>query len=112
MPRGVFKLLWDTIADKRECFAYVKNMCKNGDFYWVMANVTPDLDAQGHVVGYFSVRRKASPKAIAVVDGLYKAMLDAENRAGAKDACDASLALLGGVLKQRGVSYEQLILSL
>jgi len=112
MPRGVFKFLWDTLAQKKECFAYVKNMCKNGDFYWVMANVTPDLDAQGNVMGYFSVRRRASPKAIAVVSGLYKAMLDAENRAGAKDACDASLALLGDVLKQKGVSYEQLILSL
>jgi len=112
MPRGVFKLLWDTIADKRECFAYVKNMCKNGDFYWVMANVTPDLDAQGNVVGYFSVRRKASPEAIAVITGLYQAMLEAETRAGAKDACAASLAMLGDVLKQKGVSYEQLILSL
>jgi len=112
MPRGVFKFLWDTLADKKECFAYVKNMCKNGDFYWVKANVTPDLDPQGNVVGYFSVRRKASPEAISVVSGLYKAMLDAENRAGAKDACDASLALLGDVLKQKGVSYEQLILSL
>ena len=112
MPRGVFKFLWDTLAQKKECFAYVKNMCKNGDFYWVMANVTPDLDAQGQVTGYFSVRRKASPQAIAVVDGLYKAMLDAENRAGPKDACDASLGVLGDVLKQKGVSYEQLILSL
>ncbi len=101
MPRGVFKLLWDTIADKRECFAYVKNMCKNGD-----------LDAQGNVVGYFSVRRKASPEAIAVITGLYQAMLEAETRAGAKDACAASLAMLGDVLKQKGVSYEQLILSL
>lgn len=111
MPRGVFKFLWDTLAQKKECFAFVKNMCKNGDYYWVMANVTPDLDAQGNVVGYFSVRRKASPEAIAVVDCLYKAMLDAENRAGPKDACDASLALLGDVLQQKGVSYEQLVLS-
>lgn len=112
MPRGVFRLLWDTLGQRQECFAYVKNRSKNGDFYWVMANVTPDLDAQGQVVGYFSVRRKASPEAIAVVSGLYQAMLDAEKRAGAKNACDASLALLGEVLKQKGVSYEQLILSL
>ncbi|MBB1074436.1 PAS domain-containing protein [Rhodoferax sp. 4810] len=112
MPRGVFKYLWDTLAQDKECFAYVKNMCKNGDFYWVLANVTPDRDAQGKVVGYFSVRRKAAPEAIAVVEGLYQAMLAAENRAGAKDACDASLALLAGVLQQKGVSYEQFILSL
>lgn len=112
MPRGVFKFLWDTLESKKECFAFVKNMSKDGSFYWVFANVTPDLDAQGNTVGYFSVRRKASPKAIAVIADVYKAMLDEERRAGPKDACDASLALLGNVLKQKGVSYEQLILSL
>ncbi len=112
MPRGVFKFLWDTLEAKKECFAYVKNMSKDGSFYWVFANVTPDLDAQGNAVGYFSVRRKAQPKAIAVVSDVYKAMLAEEERAGAKNACTASLALLGEVLQQKGVSYEQLILSL
>jgi len=112
MPRGVFKFLWDTLAAKKECFAYVKNMSKNGDFYWVFANVTPDLDTHGNPVGYFSVRRKAKPAAIEVVSQVYRQMLEAEDRAGPRDACDASLALLGSVLQQKGVSYEQLILSL
>jgi hypothetical protein len=85
---------------------------QDGAYYWVFANVTPDLDPQGQPLGYFSVRRKASPKAIAVVNDLYKTLLEEERRAGPKDACDASLALLGQVLKQKGVSYEQLILSL
>ncbi|MCU7947140.1 MAG: PAS domain-containing protein, partial [Candidatus Thiodiazotropha sp. (ex Cardiolucina cf. quadrata)] len=44
MPRGVFRLLWNTIESGKECFAYVKNMSKNGDFYWVYANVTVDYD--------------------------------------------------------------------
>jgi PAS domain S-box-containing protein len=112
MPRGVFKFLWDTLGQGKECFAYVKNMTKDGSYYWVFANVTPDLDEQGRVVGYFSVRRKAKPAAIAVIADVYKAMLAEENRVGPKDACTASLALLGGVLKQKGLSYEQLILSL
>lgn len=112
MPRGVFKFLWDTLEQKKECFAYVKNMSKDGSYYWVFANVTPDLDAQGKPLGYFSVRRKAKPSAIAVMSEVYKLMLDEERRAGPKDACDASLALLVGILNQKGVSYEQLILSL
>ena len=41
MPRSVFKLLWDKIQAKEECFAYVKNMSKDGSFYWVFANITP-----------------------------------------------------------------------
>lgn len=40
MPRGVFKFLWDTLAAEKECFAYVKNMAKDGSYYWVFANVT------------------------------------------------------------------------
>lgn len=112
MPRGVFKFLWDTLATGKECFAYVKNMSKDGSYYWVFANITPDLDEQGNTVGYFSVRRKAKPAAIAVVTDVYKLMLEEERFAGPKDACDASLVLLNGILKQKGVSYEQLILSL
>ena len=112
MPRGVFKFLWDTIAQKNECFAYVKNMSRDGAFYWVFANITPDLDAQGNTIGYFSVRRKAKPSAIAVLNDVYKQMLAEEHRAGPNDACEASIALLTGVLQQKGLSYEQLILSL
>lgn len=112
MPRGVFKFLWDTLASGQECFAYVKNMSQDGGFYWVFANITPDLDAQGRTVGYFSVRRKAKPAAIAVATDVYKLLLEEERFAGPRDACDASLALLSSILKQKGVSYEQFILSL
>ena len=112
MPRGVFKLLWDTLQEKKEIFAYVKNMSKDGSFYWVFANVTPSLDAQGQVEGYFSVRRKPKAQAIAVVTDLYRKMLEEERRAGPRDACAASVALLTSVLAQHGVSYEQFILSI
>jgi PAS domain S-box-containing protein len=112
MPRGVFKLLWDTVSQKQEIFAYVKNMCQNGAFYWVFANVTPSLDAQGQIEGYFSVRRKASQGAVSAASDLYRQMLDEERRAGPKEACAASLALLRGLLNQNGVSYEAFILSL
>ncbi|MBK6651529.1 MAG: PAS domain S-box protein [Betaproteobacteria bacterium] len=112
MPRGVFKFLWDTIQQKQECFAYVKNMSKDGAYYWVFANVTPSFDANGQVEGYFSVRRKPKAQAVQVVADLYRQMLDAERRAGPKDACAASLALLTGLLAQKGVSYESFILSI
>ena len=112
MPRGVFKLLWDTIQAKQECFAYVKNMSRDGGYYWVFANVTPSLDANGQVEGYFSVRRKPKQQAVQVVSDIYRQMLDEERRAGPKDASAASLAWLNGVLNQKGVSYESFILSI
>ena len=112
MPRGVFKFLWDTLGQKKEIFAYVKNMSKDGGFYWVMANVTPDMNEQGEVEGYFSVRRKPKREAVSALADVYHLMLEEERKAGPRDACDASLALLVGLLNQKGVSYESFILSL
>ena len=112
MPRGVFKFLWDTLEARQECFAYVKNRSKDGGFYWVFANVTPSLQADGSVAGYFSVRRKPRASGIAAVTGLYRQMLAEEQRVGPKLACTASLALLNATLAQHGVRYESFILSI
>jgi PAS domain S-box-containing protein len=112
MPRGVFKYLWDTLETRQECFAYVKNRSKDGGFYWVVANVTPSYGADGRVDGYFSVRRKPSTSGPAAISGLYRRMLEEEQRVGPKAACAASLALMHAALAQQGVSYESFILSI
>jgi hypothetical protein len=39
-------------------------------------------------------------------------MLEAEKKAGPRDACDASLALLVSVLKEKGLSYDELVLAI
>jgi len=112
MPRGVFKLLWDTVSKGDEIFAYVKNMSKDGGFYWVLANVTPNRDLQGNIEGYFSARRKPNKGAVSACTDLYRAMLEEENRAGPRDACAASLGMVNSLLTQKGLSYEQFVLSL
>lgn len=112
MPRGVFKFMWDVLGQQKECFAYVKNMAQDGSFYWVWANVTPSLNPQGQAEGYFSVRRKPGRGAVSAISDLYRLMLDEERRAGPKDACAASLALMTGLLNQKETSYEEFILSL
>lgn len=112
MPRGVFKFLWDTIQAKEECFAYVKNMAKDGSYYWVFANVTANFGKDGAVTGYFSVRRKPRPEAVKVMAGVYKTMLEIERQAGPRDACSASLAYLTKLLSDKGVSYAEFILSI
>lgn len=111
MPRGVFKYLWDCLAAERECFAYVKNMSKDGGFYWVFANVTPSYDQNGRVEGYFSVRRKPAADAVKVFSQVYRDMLAIEERAGPRDAVDASLAYLTKLLTEKGTSYEEFVLS-
>ncbi len=112
MPRAVFQLLWDTLKAGSEIFAYVKNLASDGSFYWVFANVTPSYSPAGDLIGYFSVRRKPRPEAIKIVDGLYKAMLVEEQKAGPRDAIAASTKILASLLNDKGVSYEELVLDL
>lgn len=106
MPRAVFHLLWQTIQSGEECFAYVKNLRKDGGFYWVYANVTARLPIEQNL-GYYSVRRKPSQQVIDTVIPIYAAMLAEEKRVGAKDAIAASTALLLSKLTELGMTYEE-----
>ena len=108
MPKAVFKLLWDRIRNKEEIFAFVKNLSKDGSYYWVFANVTASLDLEGNIIGYYSVRRKPSEKAIEVISGLYRAMLNAEKSGG----MEASGKILADLLKEKGTTYDKLVLDL
>jgi len=113
MPRAVFHLLWQRIQAGEEIFAYVKNMAKNGDHYWVLAHVTPSHDLQGNVNGYHSNRRVPSRSALAVIEPLYRALAAEEERhADRKQGMQASTAMLQAALQQRGQNYDEFVLGL
>lgn len=112
MPRAAFQLAWDTIQSGKEFFGYVKNMAKDGSYYWVFTHITPDFDLQRNIVGYTSVRRYPRREAVVEIERVYREMLQAEQRAGARDAIAAGTGVLLELLKQRGVSYEELVFSL
>jgi PAS domain S-box-containing protein len=113
MPRCVFKLLWDTLQAKQEIFAYVVNLAKDGSHYWVFAHVTPTFDARGNIVGYHSNRRKPDPVQIERIRPIYRALSAEEARhANAKDGMRAGFDTMVGLLKQKGVAYDEFVLSL
>ena len=70
MPQAAFQDLWDTLKLGRPWSKLVKNRCKNGDFYWVKANVTP-VFKNGEIVEYMSVRTKPSQEEIESTERLY-----------------------------------------
>lgn len=114
MPRAIFELLWSTIQDGREIFAYVINRCKNGDHYWVHAHVTPSRDAGGALVGFHSNRRVPDRP---VIEGqiipLYKQLLDAERRhTNRKEGLAASLEIVTKMLAEREMEYDQFVATL
>ncbi|MDP2142978.1 MAG: PAS domain-containing protein [Gallionella sp.] len=112
MPRAVFQLLWDKIQKREECFAYVKNMAKDGSFYWVFTNVTPTFDEAGNPTGYLSVRRKPKMSGVQTASAVYAAMLEAEQKAGPANAIAASTKLLVDILNEKGLSYDELVLAI
>lgn len=105
MPKAVFKLLWDRVQNGQEVFAYVKNLCYDGGYYWVFANVTPSYDTNHKIIGYYSVRRKPSQKALDIIKPLYTKMLELEKSGG----INASMQYLEKTLKEEGVSYDEFI---
>ena len=113
MPGAVFKLLWDTLAQGREIFAYVLNQAKNGDHYWVFAHITPSYDRSGRCVGYHSNRRTPYPDALPKVKALYARMLAEERRhTNYQSGMEAATRLLVDELGRAGLTYDQLVFSL
>ncbi|MGE5477300.1 MAG: PAS domain-containing protein [Bacteroidales bacterium] len=113
MPRAIFKLLWDTISAGREIFAYVNNRAKNGDYYWVLAHVTPNFSANGDIIGFHSNRRSPRDEALAKIKPLYQSLLDTERRAGdRKLGLEASYRQLTDILAREGKSYGEFIFGL
>ena len=80
MPRTIFKYLWDTLKSGQEVNAYVKNMAKDGSFYWVFANVSASYSPVGNLLTYTSVRRKPSEEGLAFAKELYPKLKEVEEK--------------------------------
>ena len=70
MPPEAYRDMWRTIGRGLPWTGLVKNRRKNGDHYWVQANVTPILE-NGRPVGYMSVRTKPSRAQVQAAEALY-----------------------------------------
>ena len=82
MPEEAFRDLWDTIQAGLPWIGVVKNRRKNGDYYWVVANVTPMLDDRG-ICGYLSVRSAPQRAQIEQAAALYQ-VLKHQEQGGSK----------------------------
>jgi aerotaxis receptor len=74
MPSAAFKSLWDTVSSNKVWDGYVKNMTKNGGYYWVYATVYPMYDEIRNEKTYLSCRRKPSSLEIEEAEELYKTL--------------------------------------
>ncbi|MGP1397693.1 MAG: PAS domain-containing protein [Inquilinaceae bacterium] len=113
MPRAVFELLWSTIADGKEIFAYVVNATKTGDHYWVIAHVTPST-VDGQIVGYHSTRRVPKRETIQnTIIPLYDKLNGIEQKNASKKAgLGDSVSALRGMLAEKSLSYDEFMSNL
>lgn len=113
MPKCVFSLLWQTLGEGREIFAYVNNRAANGDHYWVFAHVTPSRDGDGRTIGYHSNRRSVDRAVVeTVVAPLYDRLFREEQRhADPGDGMAASSRMLADTLAGMNKSYDEFIFS-
>lgn len=108
MPKIAFKLAWDLISSGKEFFGFVKNLSRDGSFYWVFANITPDYDENKKIIGYTSVRRKPNENAINTLIPIYQKLVELENTGG----MNSSAEFLNTFLNQNNTTYDDLIISL
>lgn len=113
MPRCVFALLWENVKAGKEIFAYVVNMARNGDHYWVFAHVTPSFDAEGRQIGYHSNRRSMYADALPKVRDLYARLCQEERKHPEPGkAVEAGRRLLMATLEARKMDYAEFVFSL
>jgi len=99
MPKLVFKLLWDTIQNGNNINAVVKNLAKDGRYYWVFTefHIKKDADS-GDIIGYMASRKAVSKHIIAVMATLYREIAAVEQREG----LEAAQHYLDAYLQKRG----------
>jgi PAS domain S-box-containing protein len=103
MPRVVFKLLWETISAGKNINAVVKNLAKDGRYYWIFTEfeIRKDTDT-GNIIGYHASRKSISKHVIEVIAELYAKLLEIEKN----ESVEASEKYLINFLKEKGDDIE------
>jgi len=79
MPKAAFKEMWDTIQQDKAWSGLVKNLRKDGRYYWVDTYIKP-IVKNGEKVGYIAARHPAKPMDVAEAAKLYAEMLEKEKK--------------------------------
>jgi aerotaxis receptor len=62
MPKTTFKEMWSTIKNNQKWHGFVKNLRKDGKYYWTEAFIEPFFDENGNKIGYMAARKPVGEK--------------------------------------------------
>ncbi len=98
MPKVVFKLMWQQLQSGHDILALVKNLAKDGRYYWIFTTFEPVKNVNGEVTGYTAHRKSAPKHTIETISDIYAQVLEVEK----KDGIEESEKFLNAYLKERG----------
>jgi PAS domain S-box-containing protein len=78
MPRAAFAEVWRTIQNGDTWHGLVKNLRKDGRYYWVETEIAPVRDDKGNITGYIAARKPAGRKDIEETAAIYRSMIENE----------------------------------
>lgn len=106
MPRVMFKVMWDRLKKGEDVYAVVKNLAKDGRYYWV----TTHFEIKRHpidnsIIGYMAFRQAAGLNTIRTIEELYQKLREEEKAGGMA----ASEKYLIDYLAEQNFSYDDYI---
>ena len=78
MPKAAFEGMWRMIKEGKTWEGYVKNLRKDGKYYWVIVTIVPKKDEDGNIVGYIASRKMPDRKRLEQVEQQYREMIEKE----------------------------------
>ena len=118
MPKIIFQLMWDRLQEGKTIYAVVKNLAKDGRYYWVTTKFEIQRDLEKaiedaiqrdrttkQITGYHAYRQAAKPKTIEAINVLYKKLLQEEQQGG----MEASKKYLLDFLDRHNQTYDEYI---
>ena len=108
MPKAVFFLVWQNLLAGKSISGVVKNLAKDGRYYWVIADLEPKFNAEGDITSLTAFRRAAPQDVIDATSELYATMLAIEKKHG----MEKSIAYLQAFLEEHDITYDEFITEL
>ncbi len=108
MPKVIFRLMWERLHKGENIYALVKNLAKDGRYYWVLTSFDTKYDDEGNIISHYARRKAAPSNAVFQIEKLYKTLRAIEERQGP----DIAEKYFLGLLEEKGVDYDTFILSI
>jgi len=106
MPKIVFKMMWDRINKRKNIMAVVKNLAKDGSYYWVVTEFEPKVDPiTNEIISHTAFRKAAPLKAVEAITPIYKKLIELEKEGG----MEASEKYLRNYLEKHDTTYDEFI---